>query len=350
MGRLRAGHSLRNPRPSLSILVCARNEEAHIGACIGDLLAQSYDGDWDIWVADDRSSDKTPEILAELVKEHPERLHVLRIDAVNPGTSPKKQAIARLVEKSRGEILLLTDADCRVPSGWAAGMVNEFEPGIKLVAGHSYIPTDAPGTPFIIHLQALEAMSYRVVGTAALAMHLPLTSTGNNLGYRRDFFLGVGGFLGVEHLMSGDDDLLLQRLASTTPWAARPCVEPSTFIATQGEYSWSRLWRQRKRWASKTVYYTPPTVALMATLFLFYFLLLLGLFLGLLLDHAPLMGGVALGFVLKFIGDGLVMWRGLGLFKARSLMKWFLPAEIVHVPATVGAVLFGVFGKVAWKN
>ena len=88
----------------------------------------------------------------------------------------------------------------------------------------------------------------------------------------------------------------------------------------------------------------------MASLFLFYFLLLFGLGLGLLLNHVPLLVGVALGFALKFMAEVLVMWRGLRLFNACSLMKWFLPAEIVHVPATVGAVLFGVFGKVAWKN
>lgn len=350
LGRLRKGNSIRNPLPSACILLCARNEEADIAACVGDLLAQDYAGEWNIWIADDRSTDSTPEILDELEKKHPERIHVLHISSLPEGISPKKYALARLVEVCRGEILLLTDADCRIPPTWASAMVREFEPGIKLVAGHSYIPTEKTGTPLILHLQALEAMSYRVVGTAGLAIGLPLTSTGNNLAYRRDFFLSVNGFSGVDHLLSGDDDLLLHRLAAEAPWAARPCTTPESFIATQGQTTWKSLWEQRKRWASPTVYYSPRTVAILASAFLFYFLLLLGGALGLVLGLPHVLEAVAVGFVLKFALDLLVMVRGLRVFNSPHLLKWFVPAELLHVPAIVFAVLFGVFGRIRWKN
>lgn len=350
LGWLRIGRSIRNPRPSVSILLCARNEETDISACLDDLLAQDYSGEWDLWVADDRSTDSTPQILEEYKKKYPERLHVLRIDALPPENSPKKHGLTRLVELCRGEILLLTDADCRIPSTWVSGMVREFEPGIQLVAGHSYIPTRAPGTSLILHLQALEAMSYRVVGTAGLAMQLPLTSTGNNLAYRRDFFQSVNGFAGVAHLLSGDDDLLLHRLAASTPWAARPCTAPDTFIATQGQTTWKSLWEQRKRWASPTVYYAPRTVLILTAIFMFYFLLLFCAAVGFLAGNSALLLAVAAGFALKALGDLLVMARGLRVFDSMHQLIWFIPAEIVHVPATVGAVLFGVFGRIRWKN
>ena len=81
--------------PAASILVCARNEEQGIEACIRSLLAQAYQGDWEIWVADDRSTDATPRILARLQLEHPDRIHIHTITDLLPGLSPKKSAISQ---------------------------------------------------------------------------------------------------------------------------------------------------------------------------------------------------------------------------------------------------------------
>lgn len=349
LGRLRLGNSLRTPPPSVSILLCARNEESSIATCLQDLLSQDYAGEWEIRVADDRSTDSTPRLLEALRTAHPDRLHILRIDEVPANSSPKKNALEQLVAECRGEILLLTDADCRIPPTWATGMVREFEPGIRLVAGHSYISTDSH-SPFILGIQALESMSYRVAGSAALAIGLPLTSTGTNLAYRKELFVSSGGFSGVSHLLSGDDDLLLHRLASHSPWAAKACVAPETFIETQGHTTWRGLWEQRKRWASPTVYYHWRAVVALSLIFAFYAWLPVCLVLGLVSGNT-LLWAMALGcFVLKAIADSVVMEKGLRLFGAKRLLRYLPVAELLHIPAIVGATLAGVFGNPRWKN
>ena len=144
LGRVREGQSDVEPKPDVSILIAARNESAGIRATLDSVLAQDYAGKWEVWVADDRSDDDTPKILEEYARKYEGRLHVLAIKEIPEGASPKKHALSLLIEACEGEILCLTDADCIVKPTWVTGIVREFEPGIELVAGHSYIPTE-PG-------------------------------------------------------------------------------------------------------------------------------------------------------------------------------------------------------------
>ena len=346
LGIVREGQSDVEPKPDVSILIAARNESAGIRATLDSVLTQDYAGKWEVWVADDRSDDDTPKILAEYVKRDP-RLHVLTIREIPEGVSPKKHALSQLIDACDGEILCLTDADCIVKPTWVSGIVREFEPGIELVAGHSYIPTEPGKSKVIVCMQAVETLIYRVAGTAGLAMHLPLTSTGNNLAYRKSFFKSVHGFDNVLKIQSGDDDLLMQKLAADRPWAMRYCIAESTFVTTSGKETLHELWEQRKRWASKTIYYTPKIVFVLSMVFLFLVMQCVTAVL------APfsfeILIAALVAFVAKCIGDLVLILRGLRVFRQEHLLKWCIPVEFIHAPFTVLAVLFGLFGRFKWK-
>ncbi len=346
LGIVREGQSDVEPKPDVSILIAARNESAGIRATLDSVLTQDYAGKWEVWVADDRSDDDTPKILAEYAKRDP-RLHVLTIREIPEGVSPKKHALSKLIDACEGEILCLTDADCIVKPTWVSGIVREFEPGIELVAGHSYIPTEPGKSKVIVCMQAVETLIYRVAGTAGLAMHLPLTSTGNNLAYRKSFFKSVHGFDNVLKIQSGDDDLLMQKLAADRPWAMRYCIAESTFVTTSGKETLHELWEQRKRWASKTIYYTPKIVFVLSMVFLFLVMQCVTAVL------APfsfeILIAALVAFVAKCIGDLVLILRGLRVFRQEHLLKWCIPVEFIHAPFTVLAVLFGLFGRFKWK-
>jgi cellulose synthase/poly-beta-1,6-N-acetylglucosamine synthase-like glycosyltransferase len=346
LGIVREGQSDVEPKPDVSILIAARNESAGIRATLDSVLAQDYAGKWEVWVADDRSDDDTPKILAEYAAKNP-RLHVLTIREIPEGVSPKKHALSQLIDACDGEILCLTDADCIVKPTWVSGIVREFEPGIELVAGHSYIPTEPGKSKVIVCMQAVETLIYRVAGTAGLAMHLPLTSTGNNLAYRKSFFKSVHGFDNVLKIQSGDDDLLMQKLAADRPWAMRYCIAESTFVTTSGKETLHELWEQRKRWASKTIYYTPKIVFVLSMVFLFLVMQCVTAVL------APfsfeILIAALVAFVAKCIGDLVLILRGLRVFRQEHLLKWCIPVEFIHAPFTVLAVLFGLFGRFKWK-
>lgn len=347
LGMVRAGNSDVEPAPKVSVLIAARNEAEGIRDTLDSVMAQDYRGFWEVWVADDRSTDDTPKILAEYEAKYPEKFHVLSIKDIPEGVSPKKHALSLMIEACEGEILCLTDADCIVKPTWVTGIVAEFEPGIELVAGHSYIPTIPGKSSILICMQAVETLIYRVAGTAGLAMHLPLTSTGNNLAYRKSFFKSVKGFENVIKIQSGDDDLLMQKLAADRPWAMRYCISESTFVTTNGKETLKELWEQRKRWASKTIYYTPKIVFVLSMVFLFLTMQCVAAIL------SPFSFNVfvamAATFVVKCVGDLVLILRGLRVFKQEHLIKWCIPVEFIHAPFTVLAVLFGLFGRFKWK-
>lgn len=347
LGGVRVGKSDVEPKPSVSILIAARNEASGIRATLNSVLAQDYSGKWDVWVANDRSTDDTAKILAEYETKFPEKFHVLTITEIPEGASPKKFALSQMISHCEGAILCLTDADCIVQPTWVSGIVREFEPGIELVAGHSYIPTEPGKSPTLICMQAIETLIYRVAGTAGLAMHLPLTSTGNNLAYRKSFFESVNGFENVLRIQSGDDDLLMQKLAADRPWAMRYCIEPGTFVTTSGKETLKELWEQRKRWASKTIYYTPKIVFVLSMVFLF--LAMLCITTALSPFSLQILIATTISFILKCVGDLVLILRGLKIFKQEHLIKWCIPVEIIHAPFTVLAVLFGLFGRFKWK-
>lgn len=346
LGKVRIGINDALPMPYVSVLIAAKNEATGIAAILDSVFSQDFAYNWDVWVADDRSTDDTPKILAEYAKKY-KRLHVLTIKEVPDGVSPKKYALSKLIDACNGEILCLTDADCIVKPTWLTGLVREFEPGIELVAGHSYIPTVPGKSSVLICMQAVETLIYRVAGTAGLAMKLPLTSTGNNLAYRKSFFKSVNGFDNVLKIQSGDDDLLMQKLACDRPWAMRYCIAESTFVTTSGKETLKELWEQRKRWASKTIYYSPKIVFVLSMVFLFLVMLCVSAILS--PFNLKILVATIAAFAIKSICDFILILRGLKIFKQEHLLKWCIPVEIIHAPFTVIAVLFGLFGRFKWK-
>jgi chlorobactene glucosyltransferase len=95
--------------PSLSIVVPARNEERSIERCVRSLLAQTLD-DFEVIVVDDRSDDRTPQLLTALARAHP-RLRVVQGAPLPHGWVGKPWALAQGARIARGAWLLFTDAD-----------------------------------------------------------------------------------------------------------------------------------------------------------------------------------------------------------------------------------------------
>jgi teichuronic acid biosynthesis glycosyltransferase TuaG len=86
----------------VSVIIPAFNAEAHIREALRSVEAQTY-GDWEVVVADDCSTDRTPEIA----KEFGERFKVV----ANPENAGPATARNLAITHSSGELLAFLDAD-----------------------------------------------------------------------------------------------------------------------------------------------------------------------------------------------------------------------------------------------
>ena len=120
-------------RPSVSVLVPARNEEANIADACAAILA-SAGVDLELIVLDDASTDRTPQILAGITDP---RLRVAAAPPLPPGWSGKQHACHILSGLARHELMVFVDADVRLEYDALSRMAGFMErhPGTGLASG-----------------------------------------------------------------------------------------------------------------------------------------------------------------------------------------------------------------------
>mgnify|MGYP006283057689 FL=1 len=110
--------------PFVSLLVAAKNEEAVIAKLVESLCNLDYPTSrYEVWIIDDNSSDRTPQILQDLAKTYPS-LRVLQRGVGAAGG--KSGALNQAWPESRGDIIGVFDADARVPKDLLGRMVPLF--------------------------------------------------------------------------------------------------------------------------------------------------------------------------------------------------------------------------------
>ena len=93
------------------MILAARDEERSVNESVSSMLAQDYSGMLEVIAVNDRSTNRTGEILDELVTRFPDRLRVSNVESLPEGWLGKTYALYIGAAQATGEWLLFTDAD-----------------------------------------------------------------------------------------------------------------------------------------------------------------------------------------------------------------------------------------------
>ncbi|HUT63895.1 MAG TPA: glycosyltransferase [Anaerolineae bacterium] len=331
--------------PSVSVIIAARNEEETINTVLDDLLTQDYPRNKiQIIIVDDHSEDGTKGVV-ETFTTKDDRILLREARFSKSPYTYKKRAIHAGIQSSTGEIILTVDADCRVPPGWISGMVEYFSPEINLVAGEVLVENGS----FWGWLEALDFTGIQMMAAGLMNAGFPITCNGANLAYRRSAFERTGGFEGIGSMISGDDDLLMQKIARERPSSVIWAKGAKTAVRVKAKNNIREFLAQRTRWVSKTeAYPLRQTVVLLYVFFTFFVMVCLWLVAALfgIWGFVPFM----VGYGCKVAGDALLCGYGVIKYGRPALLGMFPVAEILHIPYILGVTLKGQFGSFEWRG
>jgi cellulose synthase/poly-beta-1,6-N-acetylglucosamine synthase-like glycosyltransferase len=237
--------------PSVDVIVPAHDEAAALPATLASLRSLAYPGSLSILVVDDRSTDGTAGVVRAAAAQDP-RVRLVTVRTPSRRWAPKVHAVARGLAAGDGELVLTTDADCRVPSGWARAMAAPFaDPEVVLVLGT--VTTRGPGEArsFRERFEAIDWLTLMLTSRSMVRAGRAFASSANDQAYRRSAFERAGGFGFAGRAPSGDEDLLAQRLTRPTRARAVFLDGPEAGVLTAPMPSWWALVKQRRRWVSR---------------------------------------------------------------------------------------------------
>jgi glycosyltransferase involved in cell wall biosynthesis len=243
------------PSKFFSIIICARNEEHNLRANLPTWLNQNYhnaQGEpmYEVLLVDDNSDDGSSYLFQDFVPHYP-HLRILTLRQEAKGIRGKKFPLSMGIKEAKYEHLLLTDADC-IPSSenWLAAMASNHTDEKVIVLG--YAPYQKlPGflNKWIrwetLH-SAIQYLSYALAG-------LPYMGVGRNLSYVKPLFNENKGFSGHNHLMSGDDDLFINKVATAKNTTI--CIDPDAYLVSKPKTSFENWWIQKGRHLSTGRFY-----------------------------------------------------------------------------------------------
>ncbi len=186
-------------RPRFTVVIPALDEELYLADCLRSLDEQDFDGDVEVIVVDNNSTDRT----AAIARSH----GAVVVHEPRPGVCWARQ---RGTELARGEVIVSTDADTTFDPNWLARIdqVLHGHPSCVAVGGPCAFTADSPFWAKVYPRALFGAvwLVHRVTGRVFYV-------TATNLAFRREAWPGYN----TQMTQGGDEVDLLRRLKRRGP-------------------------------------------------------------------------------------------------------------------------------------
>ncbi len=330
-------------KPPVSIIIAAKDEEENLRRFLPRILEQDYPI-YEVIVVNDASSDDTDLVFDHFKKEYSH----FKTTFVPPGTkniSSKKLAITLGIKASKYDILLFTDADCYPESPhWITQIVRNFNPDTEFVLGYgAYIKKKG----FLNHLITYDTLFIAMQYTGMALAGKPYMGVGRNMAYRKETFFRMKGFSSNLDILSGDDDLLVNKGCNKKNTNVEISKESITWSEPKTKF---RDWYYQKlRHLSSSVRYKKSTKTRLAaevvTRGMFYICFILALVFG---NYITLASTLFL-FLLRLTLQLVVVNKTAHIYDKRRYYLSLITLDILLPLINLYILLFAKKHKVKWK-
>jgi cellulose synthase/poly-beta-1,6-N-acetylglucosamine synthase-like glycosyltransferase len=334
--KLKPSQSNQIPKEFVSIIIPFRNESENIISNIKSIIGQNFPEDnYEVIYVDDNSTDNSFQMLNEFTK--PQNVKVLSLPKEYSPNAHKKRAIRYGIENSNGELIITTDADCIYSSNWLTSMLSNYDEETGFISGPvEFVDDDG----IFSKLQKLEFAGLVITGAGLIGSGKPTICNAANIVYRKKAYEEVNGFYDQMDLSSGDDELLMQKIAKDTKYKVKFSLISGSIVKTHASKNINAFYHQRKRWASKGLFYKNISLIIkLILIYLFYLGLLIQPFLVFFISSSFIYT-FALSLFSKLILEYVILLKGKKVLFSKLSLKAFLLA----------AGISGIFGNLQWKE
>ena len=230
---------------SVSVLVSAKNEAQNLKQFIPLIAKQDYPN-FEIVLINDASIDNTLEVMEEIASKY-DNIKIVDVKNNEAFWANKKYALTLGIKAAKNDYLLFTDADCKPTSKyWIKEMSSQFSNEKTIVLGYGgYSKVKKSLLNKLIRfetlLTAIQYFSFAKFG-------MPYMGVGRNLAYRRDVFYKVNGFVDHMDINSGDDDLFINSVATSSNTSI--CFSSYSFTRSIPKTNLKDWFKQKRRHVS----------------------------------------------------------------------------------------------------
>lgn len=197
--------------PGISVVIASKNESENLAKNLPSILEQDYPN-YEVIVVNSGSTDETDILLKGLEQKYNQLYHTY-IPQEAETNNEKKLALSVGIKAAKNEILLFTEAYCRPSSNqWIREFAREFVGGKEVVLGYCklHIAKKIPLRKFILYDNLIHSLKY----LSMAIIHRPFMGIGRNMAYKKHLYLEQKGFAPILNIEGGEDDLMINRIAT----------------------------------------------------------------------------------------------------------------------------------------
>jgi cellulose synthase/poly-beta-1,6-N-acetylglucosamine synthase-like glycosyltransferase len=295
----------------------------------------------EIIVVDDGSTDTTVTIIKSYADKG------VRLLELSNEIGGKKAALTKGIAAAKHDIIVTTDADCTYPTNWLNTLLNyrSEQDAVFVAAPVKYTKENS----FFEKFQSLDFLALQGITIAAVSKQFFNMCNGANLLYTKEAFEKVNGFEGIDHIPTGDDMLLMEKIDAAYPGKVKYCFSQEAIVETLPALGLKAFIQQRIRWASKSTTYKNTNIKLVLLLVYLVNLGLLSLTLMSLYNTYYLQSTLLL-LLIKTIFEYPFMIRVTRFFDKQYLLPWFILAQPFHIVYTTLSASLSFFKSYEWKG